>query len=97
MKKLRLELEMLEVQSFVTDTAAGDEPGTVRGRMVVAETDGCDYSAVPPCDGGSGGSGGATYTCPYTQRYYSCDPAACNTDSATQYTCYLALCRTVDC
>jgi hypothetical protein len=97
LKKLRLELEMLEVQSFVTDAETGGEPGTVRGRMVVAETEGCAWSDdYNQCGGGSGG-GGVTYDCPYTQRYYSCDPAACGTGGGTQYTCYLALCRTVDC
>ena len=63
MKKLRLEIEQLEVESFGTSAGPVDGRGTVRGLADKTETQ------FP----------NATCPMEYTPFYLSCDPADCQT------------------
>lgn len=66
MKKLSLDLDNLQVESFATDAADGVK-ATVQGHMIIVSGNGCSafYSCqatvcAASCDGPCGGSGHAT-------------------------------------
>jgi hypothetical protein len=68
MRKVRLDVETLQIESFVTETSSARR-GTVKGQSYYEPS---HYTVCPfLCDGG-GGSGS---TC-----YKSCDPAFCGDD-----------------
>jgi hypothetical protein len=74
MGKLKLDLGMLYVQSFATAKASVSRRGTVKGRMVPADTYDCGYTEAE-CHGGGSGSGlTAGWTCGHTCEYDVCGP-----------------------
>jgi hypothetical protein len=95
MRKLKLDIDGLDVQSFVTGGEMG-RSGTVHGQFVTADTDTCTQGAECHTGGSGSLSGGMSYDCPYTQRYYSCDPAICGlyTQNCTAYASCNATCTT---
>lgn len=66
MRKLTLNLDMLEVQSFTT-SSEGPGRGTVHGEQCTCPTN-CTCPGCPSCD----------ETCPATCPY-TCDDASCDT------------------
>jgi hypothetical protein len=74
MRKLKLELEALEIESFSTHKDNGRPRGTVAGHLVPADSYDCNYTERE-CGGGGSGSG-LTYgqTCGWTCDQYECGP-----------------------
>jgi len=68
MRKLRLDLEALQIDSFVTETGSAGR-GTVKGQSLFEPS---HYTVCPVICGGGGDSGS---TCDK-----SCDPAFCGDD-----------------
>src|SRR5207244_4359695 len=80
MRKLKLDLESLTIESFATELADARPRGTVAGRMVPADSYDCGYTEAE-CHGGGGGGGGGTgsgltlgWTCGHTCDQYECGP-----------------------
>jgi len=86
MRKLKLDLDTLRVESFGT-AASPDERGTVRGAEVTLNADcetwenaWCGYQTyeMQSCGGGcTGGTGGGGNTAGDTCLYASCDGYTC--------------------
>ncbi|HEX8391505.1 MAG TPA: hypothetical protein VF665_04025 [Longimicrobium sp.] len=87
MKKLKLNLDQLHVQSYTTGTDEAAGLGTVQGNMRVAPTSECGYTEEECVPGGGGGGSGQTCGCPDTYGQYTCDPYQCGTDYTVNYTC----------
>ena len=69
MKKLKLEIEQLEVESFATVAGREGDRGTVRGLAEPRQTEGPQATCFPEPG------------CPmeYSPHIWSCDPADCAT------------------
>ena len=82
MRKLRLDLEAVQVESFATQAPAAGK-GTVDGRQSGRETFGCpaptaDVTCGATCGCGGGGTGTGMFTC-----YGTCWDATCESCMAT--------------
>ena len=64
MKKLKLQLDALAVESFSTDSFPADAAGTVRGNAGTRNQDTCQESCFGTCD----------YTCRYTCKCVFTEP-----------------------
>jgi hypothetical protein len=84
MKKIRLELDMLSVETFSTTGGAAEAGGTVKARENTEDYAGCE--SIDYCQG--------TLNCPATNATKEC--GSCNTDydSCYAYSCGVTLCDT---
>ena len=80
MAKLRLNVEALEVQSFLTTDEKGQTPGTVEG-----------YDSRTPSLTRQQSCPGFEATCPETCDDYTCGGWTCYGDSC-DYTCHTNVC-----
>lgn len=79
MKKLTLDLNALEVQSFATDPAEPNR-GTVHGEQQCTCPSACTCPGCPTCD----------ETCPETCAGFTC--ATCGGQETCDYTCWTRRC-----
>jgi hypothetical protein len=84
MRKLKLQVDSLEVQSFHTSHGV-PRPGTVRAHATYGES--CEGTCNTDCWGACGGTAG---TCPGTQQP-TCYGTACDTWCCTPNTACLAI------
>ncbi len=81
MRKLRLEIDALNVESFETDRGRGPKPGTVRGNIYSG------YEIETPCCP----TGGLQYTCAGQNTCANTCAASCN-GSCNDWTCGTCIC-----
>jgi hypothetical protein len=87
MKKLKLNLDDLQVESFETTPASATQRGTVHGYRPYTDTCGTPCTAHPQCTAECGGQGDTDYVCTNDCGTDSCDCGSqgfsCNPDDHT--------------
>lgn len=79
MRKLKLEIDVLRVDSFAVTSSAGEKAGTVRGFHTTTDqtvTQPAPWSEDLRCDTGGGGGGGSLQ-CPITTFEVPCVTFTC--------------------